>query len=394
MYKVFIENRAIIFTDIIPKKKNSFSVLYDKQIFHLQKYGGISRYFSEIIHGISKYEQVDVLPKNYFSNNEHLKKSQKNSLTPIYNYKNFKGKNRLIEYLNKRDKKHLNNLIKAGKYDIFHPTYNQTDFLNFIPNDKPFVLTVHDMIHELWPDPDFTDYFNDKINKSILIPKATRIIAVSENTKNDILKFYPSIAPNKISVIHHGYSFSSCKKLEKRVVKEKYLLYVGGRAFYKNFKWLISNVSTFLLTQNIQLVCAGGGCFSIEELQLIKTNNLDNNVSYTNINNDEHLSNLYNHALCFVFPSLYEGFGIPILEAFSNNCPVILSNSSCFPEIAGDAALYFDDQESLLNHLFAISSSSELRNDLIFSGNKVLENYTWEKSIKKHLELYNISLKV
>lgn len=375
------------------KKKKSFSVLYDKQIFHLQKYGGISRYFSEIIHGISKYEQVDVLLKNYFSDNEHLKKSQKNYLSLIYNYKNFKGKNRLIEYLNKRDNRHLNNLIKAGKYEIFHPTYNQTDFLNFIPIDKPFVLTVHDMIHELYPDPDFRDYFKDKLNKSILIPKATSIIAVSENTKNDILKFYPSIDPNKISVIHHGYSFSSCKNLEKRVIEKKYVLFVGGRAYYKNFKWLISNIASFLLNENIQLVCAGGGCFSIEELQLITTYNLDNNIYYTNINNDEHLSNLYNHALCFVFPSLYEGFGIPILEAFSNNCPVILTNSSCFPEIAGDAALYFDDQETLLTQLFAILNSSELRNYLIFSGNRVLENYTWEKSTKKHFEIYNKSLK-
>jgi len=225
------------------KTKNSFSVLYDKQIFHLQKYGGISRYFSEIIHGISKYEQVDVFPQNYFSNNEHLKTNQKYFLTSIYKYKNFKGKNRLIEYLNKRDDNHLNKIIKQGQYDIFHPTYNQTDFLNFIPNDKPFVLTVHDMIHELYPDPDFTDYFNDKLNKSILIPKATRIIAVSENTKSDILKFYPSIDPNKISVIHHGYSFSSYKNLEKSVIEKEYLLYVGGREFYKNFKWLISNIS-------------------------------------------------------------------------------------------------------------------------------------------------------
>jgi glycosyltransferase involved in cell wall biosynthesis len=373
--------------------ENSFTLLYDKQIFRLQKYGGISRYFSEIIHAISDYEKVDVLPKNYFSDNEHLKKTQKNALSTIYNYKNFKGKNRLIEYLNKRDDKHLSKIIKQGQYDIFHPTYNQTDFLNFIPNDKPFVLTVHDMIHELYHEPNFTDFFNDKLNKSILIPKATRIIAVSENTKNDILKFYPSIDPQKISVIHHGYSFSSCKKLEKRVVEKKYVLYVGGRAFYKNFKWLISNISSFLVNENIQLVCAGGGCFNTEELQLIKTNNLDNNVLYTCIKNDEHLRNLYNHAHCFVFPSLYEGFGIPILEAFSNNCPVILSNSSCFPEIARDAALFFDDQESLLKQLLAISNSSELRNDLIFSGNKVLKNYTWEKSIKKHLELYNISLR-
>ncbi len=370
------------------KKKNSFTLLYDKQIFHLQKYGGISRYFSEIIHGISKYEQVDVLPKKYFSDNEHLKKTQKNSFTPIYNYKNFKGKNRLIEYLNKRDDKDLNKIIKQGQYDIFHPTYNQTDFLNFIPNDKPFVLTVHDMIHELYPDPDFTDYFNDKLNKSILIPKATRIIAVSENTKNDILKFYPSIDQNKISVIQHGYSFSNCKKLEKRVVEKKYVLYVGGRSFYKNFKWLISNISTFLLSENIQLLCAGGSCFNTEELQLIKSNKLDNNVSYTNIINDKHLSDLYNHALCLVFPSLYEGFGIPILEAFANNCPVILSNSSCFPEIAGDAALYFDDQESLLKQLLAILNSSELRDHLLSSSKKRLDSFIWDKSVQKHFEVY------
>jgi len=373
----------------MPKKKKYFSILYDNQIFTLQKYGGISRYFNEIINGITKYEQVKVLPQNYFSNNEHLKKNQKNILSRIYFCKHFKGKNLLIEYLQKRDNNKLINHIKHGQYDIFHPTYNQTKFLNFIPNNKPFVLTVHDMIHELYPDPFFTDYFNDKLNKSILIPKAKHIIAVSENTKNDILKVYPFIEPNKISVIHHGYSFSSSKNNGKRNNEKKYLLYVGGREYYKNFKWLISSISTFLLNENIYLVCAGGGAFSVDELQLINANNLGKNVSYTKIDNDVHLSILYNQALCFVFPSLYEGFGIPILEAFSNNCPVILSNSSCFPEIAGDAALYFDNQESLLKQLFKILNSSELRDYLIYSGNRLLENYTWEKSINKHLELYS-----
>ena len=369
-------------------KYKSSNILFDKQIFNLQNYGGISRYFSEIIYGVSNSKGFHSKPNVFFSNNVHLKSKQKSNASFIYNLSKFKGKQRIISALNQRENRSIIKLLKNGKYDVFHPTYYLTEFLNYIPNDKPFVLTVHDMIHELYPDPNFIDYHNEVFNKSILIPKASHIIAVSEHTKNDILKLYPDINVDKISVIHHGFSFSDNKRALKNQLKKSYILFVGSRQYYKNFNWLISNISTFLKEQNIDLVCAGGGGFNIDELELIQSAKLETNVSHISIKNDQHLNSLYQHAFCFIYPSLYEGFGIPILEAFANSCPVILANSSCFPEIAGDAALYFDDKISLLNQLTALINSTLLKKNMINSGNDQLKKFTWSESVEKHLDVY------
>lgn len=105
----------------------------------------------------------------------------------------------------------------------------------------------------------------------------------------------------------------------------------------------MNTLAEYLVSEKIMLVCAGGRPFSEEEKKLMAEKNLADKVTYYNIDSDADLATMYRKAACFIYPSSHEGFGIPILEAYSSGCPVLLANSSCFPEIGSDGALYFDN---------------------------------------------------
>ncbi len=170
-----------------------------------------------------------------------------------------------------------------------------------------------------------------------------------------------------------------------------YVLFVGNRGAYKNFNWMFNAISDFLKEKNMNLICAGGGVFSEDEIKMFTSVNLYSKVHFIDISNDDILNNLYANAFCFVFPSLYEGFGIPILESFTNSCPVVLSKASCFPEIAGSAVLYFelDKVESLVEQLNVLYYDKDLRNYLIKNSNEVLKKYSWTKMVDEHMLVYN-----
>jgi glycosyltransferase involved in cell wall biosynthesis len=141
----------------------------------------------------------------------------------------------------------------------------------------------------------------------------------------------------------------------------------------------------------MNLICAGGGVFSEDEIKMFTSVNLYSKVQFIDISNDDILNDLYTNAFCFVFPSLYEGFGIPILESFTNSCPVVLSKASCFPEIAGSAALYFElgKAESLVEQLNALYYNKDLRYDLLKKSKEVLKIYSWTKMVDEHMIVYN-----
>ncbi|MES2446443.1 MAG: glycosyltransferase family 1 protein [Bacteroidota bacterium] len=364
-------------------------ILFDNQVFNNQQFGGISRYFAELMHGISNDPLHRLMPEKLYSTNFYL--SDKNLLKNqfFFNYPTFRGKARINSFLVDKQNKLITSLISKGDYDIFHPTYYDSKFLENLHN-KPFVLTVHDMIHELYLDTEYNKIHSETLNKQLLIPKASHIIAVSQNTKNDILKLYPEISPEKISVIHHGNSLRVNNNVIQMELPEKYLLFVGQRDAYKNFNWMIDTLKDYLTDTNISVICAGGSKFKLDEIEILNHLGLANKVIQIPIDADHTLAHLYQNAVCFVYPSKYEGFGIPILEAFACQCPVIISNSSCFPEIAGDAALYFNLEKpfELLENL-RIVQETEQRNVLIAKGNNQLKKFSWQKSVYQHLAVYN-----
>lgn len=350
-------------------------ILYDHQIFSMQKYGGVSRYFYEL-----KKSFNSVLPI-LLSNNFYLEKSNlryiKYETSNLFFRKFFSLINKLFT------------LIYAPfvKYDIYHPTYYNAFFMT-ISAKKPFVITIHDMIPEKFPE--FLSIDDPtRERKLIMAKRADRIIAVSENTKKDIVELY-GISPEKIDVIHHGDSLGSVdvEGLFDIDIPEKYILFTGQRAGYKNFtNFILAAKKSLLNDEKLFIVCAGGGQFNRSEVQFLKNNNLFNQIIQFDCN-DQKLKFLYTNSIFFIYPSLYEGFGIPLLEAMGSNAAILCSDTSCFPEVAADAAIYFDPK-NILDIEKKISYA--LNNDLTHLkklGKKRLNFFSWEKAIIETRKTY------
>ena len=376
-------------------------ILFDYQAFALQQYGGVSRCFAELYKHLPK--EVDAQISLYESDNVYVK-DMINGLRPKgYKYKHFicnldfRGKGHLHLWYDKLTRGHYYpdynqyctiETMKEGNYDVFHPTYFNDYFLPYL-NGKPFVLTIHDMIPELYPQYFRRDDFQIRMRRK-LASLASSIVAVSENTKQDVIRLL-HVPEEKVHVVYHGCSFPMVNDILP-IFPFPYILYVGARWSYKNFIAFVRNIVTILNKhQDIQVVCTGKP-FTNEELSLFEKLQLQNRFVHQWVKEDAELFSLYHHAVCFVYPSEYEGFGIPILEAYKANCPVMLNHASCFPEIAGDAAIYFtmthhhSDFAEQLEKL--LSMSSEEKEALLSKQRKRLARFSWEKSAQKLAQVY------
>jgi glycosyltransferase involved in cell wall biosynthesis len=230
--------------------------------------------------------------------------------------------------------------------------------------------------------------------------RADKIIAVSENTKKDIIRIY-NVPEDKIKVIYHGNSLQPTEEKPEDLpeLPKRYILFVGARGFYKNFIFFIKSISTLLKDDvNLTVVVAGGyskeNKFSEDEIILFKNLGINKQVFQYSVD-DKMLAYLYKNAICFAFPTLYEGFGIPILEAFACSCPAVISNTSSLPEVGGDAVVYFDptNTSSILKAIETVLNDAKLRNILILKGKEQLKKFSWEKTATETLELYSSLLR-
>jgi glycosyltransferase involved in cell wall biosynthesis len=366
-------------------------LLLDPQIFNNQKYGGISRYYTEIFVALKEKNYTDIEVPLIYTNNIYFTESKLiNSYQKRYAFLLNLISKVGISIRKKTRKANLKSAIKALKkqdFDLFIPTYYDTYFLDYI-GSKPFVLTVYDMIHELFPQiiPEDLKLVN---NKLLLMEKATKIIAVSNNTKNDILKIYPHIQESKIEVVYHGNSIVVNEDI-KIDLPSKYILFVGPRFVYKNFKYLVEDIQGLLKNDSsLYLVCAGGGKFSKTEKKYFADLKLSKQIIQIDFKENE-LGLIYKKAICFVFPSIYEGFGIPVLESMSCGCPVILGRHSSFPEVAGDAGVYFDLNSSgdLAKKIDLLINNSTLRNEYSLKGLIQIKKFNWQTASQECLDVY------
>ena len=372
-------------------------ILLDPQIFNQQTYGGISRYYTEVFSILNKRDDVEVMLPIYGTENYYLQSTNllaKNKfLTSLYKVLDF-FKISSKTFKQKKDNQLLEQICKENNFDLFVPTYYDPYFLNLI-NEKPFVLTIYDMIHELLPQYFEGDPYNVKQFKAMLIDKASKIIAVSHNTKKDILKIFPGINPDKIVVIHHGSSI----KIERNTkvnLPSNYILFVGSRANYKNFKLLVNSVSEILKEDSsLILLAAGGGEFTEEEINFIDNNGLKKQIIQKDFKENE-LGHFYQNAQCFVFPSRYEGFGIPVLESMACGCPIILSDSSSFPEVAGEAGIYFDNnsEKDLKQKIQLVLSDENLRKRHSQKGLEQVKKFDWNVAAEQCLKVYKDSMNI
>jgi len=356
-------------------------IFYDHQIFSSQYYGGISRYFEYLMRGVDKSNELDyklgvLKSKNYYIRNEKQ---------PL-NHGIFNALFKSTADLIKRNNSYCKYLLKKNDFSVFHPTYYNPYFLKYLK--RPFVVTIHDMTYEALPQFFLSD---DPIPyyKRILMEKADKVIAISETTKQDILK-YSKIKEDKIEVVYHGMDLSPAVYEDVPNLPDEYILFVGARWSYKNFH-MVADAFKILSSKypDLKLVLAGGGSLTFGDSEYLMRNNIVDKTIQISAT-DEQLNTIYKKAKCFIYPSLYEGFGLPILEAFKNNCPVLLSNCSCFEEIAGQAARYFEHHslDSLVAEVEKILLGEEVKLDLIAEGNQRLQLYPIENCIRKTNQLY------
>jgi len=374
-------------------------ILYDHQIFAQQSYGGISRYFCELMNQFSKDPTMELTLPLRYSTNIYLKTTEisKNYWFIRHNYPCLNRcvnlfqnnvRNSVTDFFLRNQKK-SELMLKKQNFDIFHPTYYNPYFLKYLKT-KPYVLTVYDMIHELCPDMFRGD--TTAIQKKQVIEGAAKIMAISGNTKTDIIRFY-DIDPQKIEVIPLATSLQLTKPDRNPYLPQKYILFVGNRGVYKNFTFFINSISSFLHEEkDLCLVCAGGGVFTNDELRLLNNLGIRRKVFYYPVIDDSTLSQIYRKAILFAFPSLYEGFGIPVLEAFSCGCPVAASNCSSFPEVGGDAVNYFDpkNSDSIQKVVEDIVHNDSLQDTLRARGYERLKLFSWEKTALNTKKVYNL----
>ena len=367
-------------------------LLFDTQIFDWQINGGISRYFMELITRLDVDEDLEVIFNCKHSYNTYIQNTKWLKTSPKLTNVDFKGKLGLVKIANQLVNRQFSNryLINA-KQDLFHPTYYDPYFLKKI-GIKPFVLTVYDLTIE--------NYFDGSaLTKKVLawkkelINKASHIIAISENTKNDIVSFY-NVAPSKITTIYLAGGFDAISRNDMTTisppVKKNYLLFVGSRSKYKNFTGFLPEVAPLLNKYDLDLVITGGGQLTQTEIALLKSLNVHDRTTTFNYISDDRLIQLYKNAMVFIFPSLYEGFGIPVLEAMQCECPALLSNNSSLAEVGQTAAQYFDPliKGDLKICLEKLILDETLRGQMKADGLLQAQKFSWDITAAKHAEVY------
>ncbi len=358
---------------------------YDYQIFSQQIYGGISRYFVEIAKGISYSEgknSVNIISPLYI--NEYLSESEK-----LLNIKGIK-----IPYIQKTSRiiKFINKFLSIGqirkiKPDILHETYYS--YKSIYRGKEKIVLTVYDMIHELFPSY-FNKFDHTSKLKKIAVDRADHIICISENTREDLIKIL-GVKREKTSVIYLGFDLNFKNDFNENISREKIILYVGSRLGYKNFKNLaIAYAKNKEVNKNFKLIAFGGGQFTTSEKKFFKEIGLSNNNIFHVSGDDQKLAYYYKISSLFVYPSLYEGFGIPPLEAMNLKCPVACSESSSISEIVSDAGVYFDPYsvDSISKTIESVLLNDILKKNLIKKGEKRVKDFSWNKCSSETYNLY------
>lgn len=287
--------------------------------------------------------------------------------------------------------------VKKYKIDIvFNPSFAN----NFIPYKKiKQIITVHDLaeFYLLNKYDKIRMMFRKYIVMRLNVRFGDQFIVISEHTKKDFLKYF-QVKESAISTIYHGCNFLPTfhsSKIEKRIENTKYFLYVGridieGKNLY-NLLLAINKLNSKYVDVNLILV---GSDYRNSILRLKKIAvelSIDKCIFFKGYVETNLLKNYYSNAIGFVFPSVYEGFGMPLLEAMAYNTPIVCSKTGALPEIAEDAAIFFDpfSPTDIAEKMYAIIKSEDLREQLIRNGNQRLKNFTWRTTSRLTYNVIN-----
>jgi glycosyltransferase involved in cell wall biosynthesis len=353
-------------------------VRFDEQIFSLQVRGGISRYFTELIRLFRNDRELGVQPSggSLWTANQHLLESGLGRRLPTR-----AGRHRSVLQVANRLRR------DPVTPDVVHHTYYVDGFLK-ITGSMTRVVTVYDMIPELFPE--LFRGSNPHLAKKTFVEQADLILCISEATRRDLVQVYgkPS-APVVVTPlgVHQNFRPGTRPLIS---LPQQYVLFVGNRSAYKDFAVLVEAFAG-LRDANLSLVAVGGPGFDDDEVRLFERLELANRVQHCLLD-DADLARAYANALCFVFPSRHEGFGLPTLEAMSSGCPTVLCDSSSHPEVGGDAAAYFPpgDVEALRRTLGEIVADGRLRSQMVCAGLDQARRFSWERTARLTSEAYRL----
>lgn len=338
-------------------------IYFDDVIYLLQKRGGISRYWNEVTYGLSKKEFNIIRDIRLFS----LKSNLESRSLP------------LLKFIP----------VCVKNCDIFHSSYQR--ILLFKGSTK-IVLTIHDCIYER-----YENGLRRKLHMlytKLAINQADVIVTVSKSTEEDVKLFYPIANEKRLVVINNGINRQMALESYDNL-PNNYLLYVGNRGYCKNFEFQLTLAAEFLLrNSDFHFVIVGGGDLSLSELELINLKGIRDRVVHLKNISDIQLNYIYSKAFSLLFCSLYEGFGIPIVEAFEMGCPVVCTNVSSIPEITGDnypGLISIGDSDGALNFLHKCLDA-EFRKKVVSSGKSRSKNFLWKRSHREHVKLYKSTL--
>ena len=361
-------------------------VLLDNIIFNLQKIGGISNYWYNLLKESAGNNNI------FYFEDKYLNKNYYRSLIELPDERIVKDRSilplKIKRYL------FVKNINKC--FDLLHSSYYR-----YVKDDIKNVTTVHDFMYEKYLSKYNFKRIVHSLQKYLALKHSDYIIGVSKNTLDDMLRYFPEFRDKKMRVIYHGINndfYPVEKKNDFTIIQNQklydnsYFFYFGNRRGYKNFGLLIQAYSNLLKNNKDipALVIAGGGDFDKEELKLLMEKEvLSNIIKLKKIDNNE-LNLLYNYCSGLIYPSLYEGFGMPVLEAMKAGSPVICSNSSSLPEVAGEAAIFINpDNISELESALYYLLDDDTRKELIKLGLKQSRKFSWGETYKETLEVYN-----
>lgn len=358
-------------------------ILYDGEIYGTQKVGGISRYFDNIICRLPPEFQpilTSVRSRNDFHpSHPNLK---------LFTYERFGFKpGRLCYWL---EPYYFQAVEAINNHQVFHPTYySLLTRQKFARKRCPVVITVYDMIHEIFADEIDIDGQTADIKRRAILA-ADIILCISESTKIDLLERY-KLPEERVLVTYLATEFNpNLGYGDEDIPSQPFFLHVGARWRYKNFNTLLVALAKVVSQVPDILLCVVGSPFDSFEQSKIAELNLDSHILNFGYATDSHLAKLYRNCIAFVYPSLYEGFGIPPLEAMICQAPVIASNTSSIPEVVGDAGLLFEPKSvpDLVDRLLFLIESPAERERLIAKGLEQTKKFSWDKTVTQTIEAY------
>ena len=340
-------------------------IYIDGIITKLQKSGGISVYFNEIIMRMLR-DDINFEFSRYGSNNF---------------FDEYIGSKYFVDY-NSRTLERYRALQPPQVAGVFHSTYYRKQRRKKLPS----VTTVHDFTYEKCIGGIRTSIHS--LQKTAAIIEADSVVCISESTRNDLLDLIPKCDPAKVHVIHNGVSphFKPISKVPINLnIKDSYALFVGARGGYKNFA---NSVKALSLIENTSLYSVGGGAISRDENALIERYLPGRFYHYDFLSTIE-LNFLYNQADFLLYPSSYEGFGIPVLEALSAGCPVVAVNASSIPEVSGGHAFLAENStpEALVAEINKLKQISDI-SDHVKNGIHWASGFSWEKTYEATMNVY------